>query len=84
MNVSFDMEDLRPLVEAVVIDVIERFGGNDRLAFTEKESAALLGFARHVLRDLRLRGQINGIKIGARWYYTRAGLVEWLRDQEGK
>lgn len=83
MNLSFDPRDLRPLVEQVVAEAVERLEAaraqvGDRLAYDEHEAAALIGVRRHVLRDARLRGEITASRIGKRVIYTRAELVRFL------
>jgi len=76
-------EELRPLVEVVVSEVLHRLEQNrertaDRLSYTEAEAASLLGIERHVLRDCRLRGEITGRKVGKRILYAREELVGFL------
>lgn len=86
---SSDIENLRPLIAAVVAEVLDRaalpVSGRDaeRLAWPEAEAAALLGVARHVLRDLRLRGEIRSTKVGGRVAYTRKHLTDYLLSHEG-
>lgn len=85
MNVTFDANDLRPLVQSVVAEtlvVMSSAGaklGDDRLAYTEPEAAALLGIAAHQLRDARLRGEIAATKVGGRIGYERTELIDYLR-----
>jgi hypothetical protein len=38
-----------------------------------------LGVKPHVLRDCRLRGEIAARRVGSRFVYERASLIEWLR-----
>lgn len=83
MNLSFDPQDLRPLVEQVVTETIERLEAaramvGDRLAYDEPEAAALIGVRRHVLRDARLRGEVIASRIGKRTVYTREELLRFL------
>jgi hypothetical protein len=80
MQINLDDADLEPLVTRVVAKVLAKreadgvkFGG--RLAFTEPEAAALIGVRPHVLRDCRLRGEIEGAKIGKRIMYSREQLL---------
>lgn len=87
MNLHIDPADLRPLVQTVVNEVLASIGNNEarlpasRLAFPEAEAAALLGLKPHVLRDARLRGEINGSLLGKRICYTRNDLMDWLRSR---
>ena len=83
MRIILEPDDLRPLIEQVVVETlrqVERLGTNygDRLAYTEPEAAALLGVARHVLRDCRLRGEIKSSKCGRRIVYRREDLIALL------
>ncbi len=83
MKFSFDADDLRPLVQAVVNETIERLQSaqtsmNGRLAYTEPQAAALFGIAPHVLRDCRLRGEISATKAGKRLLYSRDELLRFI------
>ncbi|NQT36337.1 MAG: helix-turn-helix domain-containing protein [Planctomycetes bacterium] len=84
MNLHFDPDDLRPIVEAVVAEVLDQVQADtaklgDRLAFPEAEAAAIMGIPRHSLRDARLRGEIEASKIGKRIIYSRETLVAFLQ-----
>lgn len=80
MKLQFDESDLRPLVQAVVNEVVAKIGGipDDRLAFEEGEAARLIGVPKHVLRDLRLSGGIEATKCGKRSLYRRDVLLRYL------
>lgn len=84
-----DIDGLRPLIAEVVRAVLAEVAlpattrDQKRLAWSEKEAADLLGVARHVLRDARLRDEIRSTKVGGRIHYTREHLDEYLRNQEG-
>jgi hypothetical protein len=80
MKMQFDDNDLEPLITTIVTKVLAqretnavKLGG--RLAYTEPEAAALIGVRPHVLRDCRLRGEIEGTKIGKRIMYSREQLL---------
>ena len=79
-----DLEDLRPLVEQVVDVTISRLEGNSeklggRLAVSEAEAAALVGVARHVLRDARLRGELIASRVGRGVVYEKTELLAFLK-----
>jgi hypothetical protein len=82
---SLDPEALKPLVAAVVQEVLaaleaDRQAVPDRLAFSEAEAARLLGLQQHQLRDERLRGRISSSSVvGRRIRYTREDLVGYLQ-----
>jgi hypothetical protein len=83
MKVIFEETDMRPLVERVVAETIERIESHreqldGRLAFPEAEAASLLGVERHVLRDARLRGELQGARVGKRIVYSRQQLLSFL------
>ncbi len=94
MEVQFNADELRPLIEEVIEQVIQRreaqdakFGAmGERMAFSEAEAAALLGFAGkpHVLRDCRLRGEISAKKVGKQYRYAYEDLQRFLRDDQRK
>src|SRR5688572_22617128 len=51
---------------------------HNRLAFNEPEAATLLGVRQHVVRDARLRGEIESTRVGSRIAYTRHDLLAYL------
>ena len=85
---SKDVDSLKPLIaEAVRATLVEvdaktaaRNCLNGKLGYTEQEAAALLSVAPHVLRDVRLRGEIHARKVGRRYVYSREALVQFLDD----
>lgn len=66
---------------AATLDINPRLPKN-RLAYSESEAASLLGVKPHVLRDVRLRGEIRATRVGGRLAYTRDSLLSYL--EEGK
>jgi excisionase family DNA binding protein len=86
--ILFDDAVLRPLIERVVVAVLDRLECDrakvgERMAFSEAEAAALLGVQRHVLRDARLRGELSGCRIGKGIRYERDELLQFLRRRRG-
>lgn len=77
-SVTLDADVLRPLIEAIVSDVHVRIGDDGRLAYSEAEAAALMGVPRHTLRDCRLRGEVQAVRVGKQIRYSRAALVGLL------
>ncbi len=77
-------EALRPLIAAVVVEVLDRIGRAEaalpeRLAFGEAEAARLLSLHVHQLRDERLRGRIKAsIGPGRKILYCRQDLCDYL------
>ena len=79
MQLVISPDELRPLVRAVVCEVLDRFEGNgERLAFTESEAAGLLGVPKHTLRDERLKRRIEASVVGRKIVYTRSQILEYL------
>lgn len=78
LTLAINSEALRPLLEAIVRDVVDRCGGDGRIAYSESEAAALLGVPRHTLRDARLAGQVHAVKIGRGVRYSRSELLRLL------
>ncbi|MDZ4683596.1 MAG: hypothetical protein SH850_00820 [Planctomycetaceae bacterium] len=84
MQLNLDPADLRPLVQAVVAEVVATMQADsaklgDRLAFNEAEAARLLSLEPHVLRDERLRGRVGASQIvGRRVRYTKQDLTTYL------
>ena len=82
MKLELSNEDLRPLVRAIVSEVLAQTEAdqaklNGRLGYTEAEAAALLGVARHTLRDCRLRGEISARLVGRKYVYSRDVLLRF-------
>jgi hypothetical protein len=83
MKIEFAEADLEPLVKQVVAEALrqvesDRAKLDGRISFTEPEAASLLGVKRHVLRDARLRGEVEASRIGARVVYTRDALLAYI------
>ena len=83
-GISFDEDELRPLVRAVVAEALaelERLKKihDGRLAYTEAEAASMLGLNQHQLRDLRLDGKIGYSRIvGNKIRYMLQNLMDYL------
>jgi hypothetical protein len=84
INIGFDPEALRPLIEAVVRETVARMEEArgrrpDKLAFSEEDAARLLDLEPHVLRDEQRRGRIQASQIvGKRIRYTHEDLTGYL------
>jgi hypothetical protein len=84
VKLSFDAEDLRPLVQLIVSEVLAKLqeadaAAGEKLAFSEQEAAQLLGLNTWQLRDERQRGRIKAAQIvGNRIRYTREDLRAYL------
>lgn len=91
MHLTIDRDSLRPLVQAVVEEVLRQLDGQrqslpeGRLAYSEQEAAALLGLQRHQLRDERLRGRVgSSVIVGGKLRYTRDDLMGYLARQRAE
>lgn len=79
MELRLDPSCLKPVIETVIAELLQRFDQNDdRLAYSEAEAAALLGVSRTTLRDERLRGRVKASLVGRKIRYTRNDMVEYL------
>lgn len=82
MQINLNAEELRPLIETIVLEVTARIDKADnRLAFDEVEAAAMLGVTKTTLRDERLRGRVNASLVGRKIRYTRQDLLEYLANR---
>jgi hypothetical protein len=84
MRLNFEREDLLPLVQEVVGEVLRQIDESrqqlgDQLALSEAEAAAKLGLRKHQLRDARLRKELAASRLGKAWFYETSELVAWLR-----
>ncbi len=87
MKIIFDRDDLRPLVEQIVSETIERLTEERAqlagpLSYHEPEAAKVTGFTVNALRDLRVLGEIPFSKIGKRIVYSRRVLIELLEKTQ--
>lgn len=84
MQVTFAQDDLRPLIEAVVVETVAQLADDESkfgsvLAFDEPTAARMLSLEPHQLRDERLRGRITASQIvGRRIRYVREDLLAYL------
>lgn len=84
MKIELDGPSLRPVIEQVVAMALEQLQAasaqlpGNRLGYPEGEAAALLGLPQHVLRDCRRRGELQAVKVGKRWIYSRDSLQKFL------
>ena len=75
MLLNISPEELRPVIEAAVIETL-----GDLLALSEPEAARVVGLESHQLRDERLRGRIGASAIvGRRIRYLRDDLLKYLK-----
>jgi hypothetical protein len=83
MQVAFDRADLKPLVEAVIAELVDRLAPmDDRMAVDEQEASRLFSVKPHVLRDARLRGELKGRKLGKKIVYSRKELARFIEGSE--
>ena len=80
-----DIDTLRPLLVETVRTVLAEVQDadaklNGKLAYDEATAAALLDTAKYTLRDMRLRGEISGVRIGKKIHYSRTELVRFLSE----
>lgn len=87
MKIHFSHDELRPLIEQVVREVVlqvkeQETKDAERMAFTEPEAARMLGLNAHQLRDERIRGRIQASAIvGGRIRYQRKDLLHYLESR---
>ena len=78
-----DFAAIRTIVTDTMMAVLrEDAKVNGKLAYCEQEAAAVLGIAKHVLRDCRLRGEIVGFRAGRKVCYARESLLKFITEQE--
>jgi hypothetical protein len=83
MRLDLDPEELKPIVQAVVAQLHDLFDDDDdRLAFSEKEAAAMLGVPDTTLRDDRYLGRAKASLVGRKIRYTRQQLLDYLASRE--
>ncbi len=85
MKLDLDEAELQPIIVATVAATLDQLQADrqkldGRLAYSEPEAAALLGLRPHVLRDCRLRGELDGRRVGKRILYPRDELLRFLAN----
>jgi len=78
VSLLIDRDALRGLVAEVLSAQPNIDWPGGRLALTEEEAATACGVGRHVLRDLRLDGQLPYRTLGRRIIYTRSDVLAAL------
>ncbi|WP_428305501.1 helix-turn-helix domain-containing protein [Lacipirellula sp.] len=78
VSLQIDRDALRGLVAEVLSAQPNVDWPSGRLALTEEEAATACGVGRHVLRDLRLEGQLSYRTLGRRIIYTRSDVLAAL------
>lgn len=78
VSLLIDRDALRGLVAEVLSAQPNVDWPSGRLALTEEEAATACGVGRHVLRDLRLDGQLPHRTLGRRIIYTRSDVLAAL------
>lgn len=82
MQVTFDRDDLRPLIREALAEMLAQFGDAARVSYPESEAAGLLGIETATLADERRRGRIKAAKIGRSWSYLRSDLVAFVQRRK--
>lgn len=83
------LQQLEQFIGSAVTKAVEEMRNFDashacnRLAYNEWEAATVLGVKGHVLRDARLRGEIESTYVGGRIAYSRTHLINYLENQKG-
>jgi hypothetical protein len=67
-----------------VAEVVEETVSDGRVAYTEREAAALMGVKWYTLRDCRRRGEIEGCRVGSAVVYTKKDLLRFLEHRKGR
>ena len=76
-------DEMRLVAKEIVAEALRQATKlpEDRIAYTEREAAKLLGIAWNTLRDARRRGELAGARLGKKICYERGELLAWLERQ---
>lgn len=79
MRVTFDVNDLAPLIRAVVRETLTELEASrgqtaEQMLFSRREAAELLGVTARAIADLDRMGELRGVRVGRGKRYTRAEL----------
>jgi excisionase family DNA binding protein len=79
VQIGFDAADLRPIVEAVVAELADRLAADDgRIAHSTAEVAQMLGVTPATIRDARLRGELEAVRVGRKCRFTKHQIMDYL------
>lgn len=82
LSLAIDHDEFEALLDRVVSHTLSAIDWPPgRIALNEAEAADALGVRRHVLRDARLAGLVDHIKIGKRISYRRRDLLDYVDRQ---
>lgn len=75
---------LAQLARAAVAEALDRLTDfqPNRIAYTIREAAELVGLPRSTLDDARSRGEFRAVKRCSKWLVTRTELLRWLDDRQ--
>ncbi len=62
----------------------DRLFEDGRLAYTQREAAKLLGVCQATVHHLVQAGKLREFKIGAKCYYARRALLNFIRSAESE
>ncbi len=86
LRVDLDSQAIRPLVEAVVSEVLTRMSAEllraGQPCYSHADTAKMLGISSYTLHELRRAGQITGSAAGRRYAYSREAIVRYLTRAE--
>lgn len=82
LSLAIDHDAFETLLDRVVTHTLSAIDWPPgRITLNELEAAAALGVKRHVLRDARLAGLIDSLRIGKRVCYRRSDLLAYIDRQ---
>ena len=84
MKLDLEPADLRPLVQTVLAEVLSKLPQRapERLSFSAREAAEVLGLTTNQVREARRRGELRGKRLGRTIVYERAELLRFLANAE--
>jgi excisionase family DNA binding protein len=82
VQIAFDPTELQPVIEAVVAQLADRLAANDgRLCYSTAEVAKMCGVTATTIRDARLRGELQAIRVGRQIRFTRQQIMTYLAER---
>jgi len=88
MNLQFDRAELKPLVAALMTEIVEglppALALSDRPIYPHDAAANLLGVSPYTLHEWRKEGKLKGCKIGKKnFVYLRKDLLRFCEEYRG-
>lgn len=68
-------------LEKLLVEGVENMT-NKETGLVAKEVAEILGCSEYIVRQKVREGKLPNYRVGRRIFFTRSGIVNWMKEQE--